>query len=100
MSLEDRDTPATKGDIADLDQKFEQKFEQLRSEMNHGYSDLAERILDSETRLLKAFYGFAQTNQKRVTEVEDVQAAMRSRLATIEDRLLQVEKRLDLPPAA
>jgi hypothetical protein len=27
-------------------------------------------------------------------------AAMRSRLATIEGRLLQIEKRLNLPPAA
>jgi hypothetical protein len=42
--LDDRNAPATKGDIADLEQEFEQKFEQLRSEMNHGYADLAERI--------------------------------------------------------
>jgi hypothetical protein len=60
--LDDRNAPATKGDIADLEQKFEQKFEQLRGEMNHGYADLAERISDSETRLLKAFYDFAQSN--------------------------------------
>src|SRR5271169_6848159 len=75
--LTDRNAPATKGDIADLeerlDQKFgqiDQKFEQIRSEMNHGYADLAERISDSETRLLKAFYDFAQSNQKRLAEIE------------------------------
>ena len=68
--------------------------------MNHGYADLAERISDSETRLLKAFYDFAQSNQKRLTEIETNEASMRSRLATIEDRLLQVEKRLNMPPAA
>jgi hypothetical protein len=94
--LDDRNAPATKGDIADL----EQKFEQLRGEMNHGYADLAERISDSETRLLKAFYDFAQSNQKRITEIEVAGDSMRSRLATIEDRLLQVEKRLNMPPAA
>jgi len=109
--VDDRNAPATKGDIADLDQKIEQKFEQLRGdmnqgfeqlrgEMNHSYADLAERISDGETRLLKAFYDFAQSNQKRMTEVEGNEAAIRSRLATIEDRLLQVEKRLNLPPAA
>jgi hypothetical protein len=64
--LDDRNAPATKGDIAalkgdiaDLEQKFEQKFEQLRAEVNHGYADLAERMSDGETRLLKAFYDFA-----------------------------------------
>src|SRR5208283_432176 len=86
-----------------IDQRFEQidqRFEQIRGEMNHGYADLAERISDSETRLLKAFYDFAQSNQKRMTEVEVNEFAMRSRLATIEDRLLQVEKRLNMPGAA
>ena len=98
--MNDRNAPATKGDIADLEQKVDQKFDQLRGEMNHGYADLAERISDSETRLLKAFYDFAQSNQKRMTDIEVSEAAMLSRLATIEDRLLQVEKRLNLPPAA
>ena len=109
--MEDRNAPATKGDIADLEQKVEQKFEQarsetnqqieqLRSEMNHGYRDIVERISDSETRLLRAFYDFATSNQKRMTEIEANEALMRSRLATIEDRILQVEKRLNMPPAA
>ncbi len=90
--MDDRNAPATKGDIAELEQKFEEKFDQLRGEMNHGYADLAERISDSEGRLLKAFYDFAQSNQKRTSEVEFDQGSMRSRLATIEDRLLQVSK--------
>ena len=68
--MDDRNAPATKGDFADLEQKFEQKFEQLRNEMNHGYADLAERISDGETRLLKAFYDFVQSNQKRIAEIE------------------------------
>ncbi len=55
--MDDRNAPATKGDVADL----EQKLEQVRSEVNHGYRDLAERIVDAETRLVKAFYDFAQS---------------------------------------
>lgn len=106
--MDDRNAPATKGDLLDLeqrleqrfDQKFEEKLGQVRSEMSHGYADLAERISDAETRLLKAFYDFAQSNQKRISEIEDNESAMRSRLATIEDRLLQVEKRLNMPGAA
>ena len=98
--MDDTNAPATKGDLANLDEKLEQKFDQLRAEMNHGYADLAERMHNSETRLLKAFYDFAQSNQKRMTEIETSESSMRSRLATIEDRLLQVEKRLNMPPAA
>ena len=94
--MDNRNAPATKGDFADL----EQKFEQLRSEINHTYADLVERMSDGETRLLKAFYSFAESNQKRQEEVETDQSSMRSRLATLEDRLLQVEKRLNIPPAA
>ena len=62
--MEDRNAPANKGDIADLDQKIEQ----LRSEMNHGYRDLAERLDDGITRMLNAFYGVAETHGKRLTQ--------------------------------
>ena len=63
--MEDQNAPATKSDIGALDrtiEHFDQKIEQLRSEVNHGYRDIVERISDGETRLLKAFYDFAQSN--------------------------------------
>ena len=84
---ENGDQPARKKYI-DL---LKQDIEQLRSEMNHQYKDLVERISDSETRLPNAFYFFGQSNQNRVTELEGNEAAIRSRIATIEDRLLEVE---------
>ena len=43
----DRNVPATKGDIADI----------------------LEALRDVETRLLNAFYGYAKTNDKRVLGV-------------------------------
>ena len=45
--------PATKQDIG-----------QLRSEFQHGFDDLKETLRDSETKLLQAFYTFAESNQK------------------------------------
>ena len=36
---------------------------------------------------------------KRMTELEGNEAAIRSRLGTIEDRLMEVEKRLNIPPS-
>jgi hypothetical protein len=64
--MDDRNAAATKGDIADL----AQKFEQLRSEANHGYSDIVKRIADGETRILQAFSNFGESNQQRMTQLE------------------------------
>jgi hypothetical protein len=87
--MDNGSAPATKQDI-----------EQLRSEMNHGHRDLAERYMDGETRLLKAMYGIAESFQKRIVQLEGSDATLVHRLGIVEERLLQVEKRLNLPPAA
>ncbi|MGA3237266.1 MAG: hypothetical protein ABSG03_13250 [Bryobacteraceae bacterium] len=85
--MEDQNAPATKADIAAVKAdiaavkadvtavkadmtEVKQDIEQLRSEVNHGYNDLVERMADSETRLLKAFYDFAQSNLQCVTLLE------------------------------
>ena len=57
--MEDDKAPATKADIA-----------MLRSEMQHLHDALIERIDDRETKLLQAFYSFAQSNQTRLATVE------------------------------
>jgi len=110
--MDDRNAPATKGDVADLSGKIElvradlrEKIDVLRTDVNHGYNNIVERIADSQTELRKAFYGYAQSNNKRVAELEGNEGAFRSRLATIEDRILEVERReverrLNIPPAA
>ena len=116
--MDDKNAPATKGDLSDLkvelkgdiaglNEKIEvlrsevsEKIEVLRSEVSHGYNDIVERIDDGKTELLKAFYSYATGNNKRVAELEGNEGAFRSRLATIEDRILEVEKRLNIPPAA
>lgn len=61
---------------------------------------LREQIHDTETKLLTAFYEFAKANQTRVSELEGSDAAIKRRIGGIEDRLLEVEKRLNMPPAA
>jgi hypothetical protein len=57
--MDERNAPATKGDIAAAEVRLDEKIEQLRSEMNHGYRDLTERLDDGITRMLNAFYGVA-----------------------------------------
>lgn len=104
-TMENGNGPATKQDIerldAKLDAKIEQldtKIEQLRSEMNHGYRDLVERLDDGITRMLTAFYGVAETHGKRLNEIDASEVAIRSRLSTVETRLLELEKRVYIPP--
>ena len=59
----DDSAPATRTDL-------KQAVDQLHSEMQRQYDDLKETLRDSETKLLQAFYSFAETNQKRLTETE------------------------------
>ena len=94
------DLAAVKADLAAVEERLNGTIEQLRGEVNHGYRDLVERISDSETRVLNAIYDLAKTGNKRMAHIEGDNAALNSRLANLEDRLLEVEKRLNLPPAA
>ena len=77
-----------------------QDIEQLRSEFQHGFDDLKETMRDMQTEMLKAFYNFAESNNKRLAQNEVNEIANRARIETIERRLTEVEKRLDIPPAA
>jgi hypothetical protein len=83
-----------------LRSEMRQTAEQLRSEFQHGFDELKESFRDSQTELLKAFYAFAESNQQRTSQLEVNSQAVIARLATVETRLLEVEKRLNIPPAA
>ena len=96
----DENAPVTRADLATLQASMEERFEIVRTEADHRYSDLVERIRDSQTEMLKAFYNFAESNNKRVAQNEVNEVANRSRIDTLERRLTEVEKRLNIPPAA
>jgi gas vesicle protein len=84
--------------IAQLRGEMSQNIEQLRGEANHQYRDVVERISDSETRLLKAFYDYADSNNKRMVQIEGNSAAFLNRIGALENRILEIEKRLNMPP--
>jgi chromosome segregation ATPase len=73
---------------------------ELKADMSALRDELSEAIHDTETKLLKAFYGFAESNEKRHVESERATNGLRERLATIEHRLTEVEKRLNFPQAS
>ena len=80
--MENGQKPATKADLNDL------------------RDELIEVIRDTETKLLRAFYNFAESNQKRLSEVERTDLGILERLGTIERRVTEVEKRLNMPPTS
>ena len=90
MDSDNLNAPATKGDLKEFG-------EALRNEFRN---DLHNAIHESETRLLSAFYSFARTSATRIEAVEDSDTATRRRLGTLEVRLLEVERRLNIPPAS
>lgn len=57
-------------------------------------------LRDTETKLLQAFYGYAEATNKRFNQLDGNIAIFFNRLGTVESRLLEVEKRLNIPPTA
>jgi hypothetical protein len=98
--MDDLNGPATKGDLELLRGDVQRQFDQLRAEMSHQYDDLKETLRDGQTEILKAFYGYTQTTDAKLKESDQADYALRQRLTVVESRLLEVEKRLNMPPAA
>jgi hypothetical protein len=86
-----------KADMGALEQRIEGRMDTLEQRVTDRFT---ESIHDSETRLLQAFYSFAETNNKRFVQGEAAVAVTVSRLTTLESRVLALEKRLNIPPTA
>jgi hypothetical protein len=80
------------------DQSATKQGAELCTEWRHLHIDIAKRIDYLEARLLQAFYSFADTNNKRLIQDEAATAIVISRITTLEDRVLGLEKRLNIPP--
>jgi hypothetical protein len=81
--------PATKRDVETA----------IKTAIDTAKDELLEAMRRIETKLLQAFYGYAKSNDGRVLEVEANEAVLRTRVATLESRLMEVERRLNISPA-
>jgi hypothetical protein len=72
----------------------------LREDITGAENSLARVIREFETKVLTAFYDIARSDEQRISQLESSHALHKSRIGSIEDRLLEVEKRLNMPPAA
>ena len=94
---DDRNAPATKGDLAELETHLTARSKADLAELE---TRLIEVIRDAQTETLKAFYGFVETVQTRFKAQDDTEAGLKKRLTVLEERVLEVEKKLLMPPAA
>jgi hypothetical protein len=105
--------PITRAEMLDLfaAQKFDTKA--LEAELKADMATLKqeildgvqERIRDSQTEILKAFLPFQESSNLRLrlveTNLSNTDAVLTARMAVLERRLQEIEKRLFLnPPAA
>ncbi len=77
--------PATKKDLLELEERLEKRF--------------TEALHDTETKLLRAFYSFAEATQKHFIDLDRSDSSLRERLGTCENRITEIEKRLNKPGA-
>ena len=69
----------------------------LSSEMHHVFDDLKESMRDTQTELLKAFYGFAQSTDLKLANAEANDASLKERLSVVERRLTELERKINFP---
>ena len=89
----DRNAPATKGDLEEL-------RAEIRNDMTELRAGLTEQMRDMQTEMLRAFYSYAQRADAKLKEGEIADFTIRQRVTVVESRLTEIEKRLNLPPAA
>ncbi len=86
--------------FADFEQRADARFADFEQRMDARFAEFRELVTDTETKLLKAFYGFVESNQKRLEGIERDQGNLHERLAILERRVTEVERRLNIPPSA
>jgi hypothetical protein len=93
---------ATRADFAELGDEIRQGMADLKFAVNtriHEFEQRAETQLgDVATRLLTTIFHLAEALQSRLMDVERSDANVKHRLAMLEERLTELEKRLALPP--
>jgi hypothetical protein len=85
---------ATKSDLKALRDELKGDISASEHRLTEAFQ---EAIHDSETRLLKAFYEYAESNRLRLVTVETESANLAKRLAIVEDQILAIRKKLELP---
>ena len=88
---EPRNAQLTRADLEDLKADLAARFEVFESRVEN-------LLQQAEEKVLTAVFRLAETMQQRLIQAEATQAAFNVRLATLEERITELEKRLSMPP--
>jgi len=92
---------ATQGLRAEMLQRMDALRVEMLQRMDEHAASLEESIRDSQTEMLKAFISYQEGQQIRMRGFESKDVEITERMAVLERRLQEIERRLLLnPPAA
>ena|SRR5689334_16435481 len=86
--------PITKADLQALKAGIEERMDLLRSDLAQALDKLREALRETNSELLKFFYNYAVGNDTRLAETEAESAAIKKRIAALETRITELERRL------
>jgi hypothetical protein len=98
--------PATKADLAALEGRFDARLETMEARLDARLealkNSMVEAVRDSQTEILRAFERYASSEQIKFrrlqADLSNVDASTDRRLEIVEQRLMEIEKKLLLKP--
>jgi flagellar motility protein MotE (MotC chaperone) len=94
--MENSKLPATQGDIAEL----RREMQELEARLDTRFQAFGERVEGlfkrMEAQIVATVYRLGDAAQMRLTEAEREAAAVKERLSTLEQRLMEIERLIDM----
>jgi hypothetical protein len=79
--------------------QWKRELQLVRSEIGRQHDHVIERMREDETRLLEALYSFVESNRTNPARPSTSAAPIQECLATLEDCLFPIVRRLNSLPA-
>jgi predicted nucleic acid-binding Zn-ribbon protein len=89
--MDERKVPATRQDVSELREGFREDLLAFEHRMEKQLAEAAAKVVTTVFQIAEAL-------QSRVTDLERSEANLKHRMAMIEERLTELEKKLKLPP--
>ena len=94
---DDRDAPVTRADFDELRAELKDDVAVVSTQIQNLFKEMKEVILSTQVEVLKSFDGFIESTQLKLADSLATEANLRERLAVLERRLTEIEKRVSFP---
>lgn len=101
-AMENGNQPATKQDLRDLESRLTSASKEMEGRLTTELEErmtnaFTEAIRDMETKLVGAFYGWAEASQKHFVDLERSDISIRDRIDLCERRIAELERFIKFP---